>query len=44
MILGIYLLGINGCITENLSVSNDERPPLMNDTPFTNFVPSNTPN
>ena len=40
LVSGSILLA--GCKTSNSTVG-DERPPQMNNTPFTNFVPANTP-
>jgi hypothetical protein len=41
MMLVVGSLFLGGCFT-NDPVVRDERPPQMNNTPFTNFVPSNT--
>ena len=41
MVLGMGLF-VGGCFT-NDPIVGDERPPQMNNTPFTNFVPANTP-
>ena len=39
VIIGSLFLG--GCFTDDIFVG-EERPPQMNNTPFTNFVPANT--